>query len=89
MPAGYIFLGEGDATALRLNLFLLVSQGSRSGNPGLEAAVPLGHSPREMKCNFILMQSRMATLFLPIAYFAIRLHRQLLISSLQPLASNL
>jgi hypothetical protein len=23
--------------------FLLVSQGSRSGNPGLEAVVPLGH----------------------------------------------
>jgi hypothetical protein len=39
-----IFLGENDATALRLKfLFLLVSQGSRSGNPGLQAEVPLGH----------------------------------------------
>ena len=39
-----IFPGENDATALRLKfLFLLVSQSSRSGNPGLEAVVPLGH----------------------------------------------
>jgi hypothetical protein len=35
-----IFLGENDATALRLkSLFLLVSQVSRSGNLGLEALV--------------------------------------------------
>ena len=35
VPAGCIFLRENDATALRLNIFLLVSQGSLSGNPGL------------------------------------------------------
>jgi hypothetical protein len=38
------FFGENNATALWLKfLFLLVSQGSRGGNPGLEAVVPLGH----------------------------------------------
>jgi len=43
-PACRTFLGENDATALRLKfLFLPVSQGSRSGNPGLKAVVPLGH----------------------------------------------
>ncbi|MDX6383524.1 MAG: hypothetical protein QOK48_1097 [Blastocatellia bacterium] len=38
-----ILLYQNDATALRLkSLFLPSTQGSRSGNPGLKAVVPLG-----------------------------------------------
>jgi len=34
---------KADATALRLSKIAFFTQGSRSGNPGLEAVAPLGH----------------------------------------------
>src|SRR4030095_14148009 len=34
---------KADATALRLRTRAFFAQGSRSGNPGLEAIAPLGH----------------------------------------------